>query len=439
MPKDLEAKLPEDVEAEKVILSALMTGHSESVEAVERLDSSFFHHVGNAVIFAVVKDLWNANLPVDLPSVVGHLQEKKELLESAGGAGYVSSLVAPEYHVKRLEKYLHRVSDMAGRRAIVCSMERIKNLALEANEVNAPEGSAAELAWMAAKDLADIKALYYPEKFTSPQDAAKALVMDLRTDAPRAALTGIPKLDEDTGGFQPGELVIVTAETGAGKTYFVMQVRAESCRNGRHVLFCSGEMRAKHLAGRELAGRTGISYSKIRNRSVSESEFERLMFSSLDFCKECVLMDSDLSLRNIRAAASKLGKRNTSLIIVDYDELVEVQGDDEWDEQRVLVRSLKALAMEREVPIVMVSQLRKAPSKDEFKQPTLNRLYGSGAKSKHASIVLYIDRPFVRELTGDETAATVWILKNRDGKIGKVTCRFNIKTGRFEQEITHGK
>jgi len=80
----------------------------------------------------------------------------------------------------------------------------------------------------------------------------------------------------------------------------------------------------------------------------------------------------------------------------------------------------------------VISQLRKALQGEDRKRPTLQRLYGSGAKAKHSSIVVYVDRPYVQELCGDETVARIVVAKNRDGKVGAIEARFNVSTLRFE-------
>lgn len=135
----------------------------------------------------------------------------------------------------------------------------------------------------------------------------------------------------------------------------------------------------------------------------------------------------------IRKVARQMkSQTGLDLLIVDYDELVEAPGESEFDQQRYVVRSGKSLAMELACPVIVISQLRKSLQGEDRKRPTLQKLYGSGAKAKHSSIVIYVDRPFVQELAGDETEARIVIAKNRDGKVGAIDARFNLKTLRFE-------
>lgn len=125
-------------------------------------------------------------------------------------------------------------------------------------------------------------------------------------------------------------------------------------------------------------------------------------------------------------------RRDLRLLVLDYDELIETDGKDEFEQQKNLIRGARSMAMELCVPVIVISQLRKALQGEDRKRPTLQRLYGSGAKPKHSSIVIYIDRPFVQELQGDETAARIVILKNRDGRLRALDVKFNLASLRFE-------
>ena len=121
-----------------------------------------------------------------------------------------------------------------------------------------------------------------------------------------------------------------------------------------------------------------------------------------------------------------------SQVTVDYDELVDAPGHDSLERLSAVAGRLKNLASELELPLMLISQLRKPPTPEERRNPSLARLYGSGAKSKHASFVIYVDRQWVRELKGSETAATLVVLKHRDGRVGKTDCTFDIGSLKFK-------
>ena len=193
-------------------------------------------------------------------------------------------------------------------------------------------------------------------------------------------------------------------------------------------------MRAQHLISRELATEAGIEHWKMRRpERMTDSDRSALVEASSHECSQCRILDGELSMARIRKLARQMNSQpGLDLIIVDYDELVEAPGETEFDQQRYIVREGKSLAIALKIPVIVISQLRKSLQGEDRKRPTLQRLYGSGAKAKHSSIVLYVDRPYVQELAGDETEARIVIAKNRDGKVGAIDARFNVKTLRFE-------
>jgi len=150
-------------------------------------------------------------------------------------------------------------------------------------------------------------------------------------------------------------------------------------------------------------------------------------------CAQCRILDGELSMSRIRKLAPQMkSQAGLDLIIVDYGELVEAPGETEFDQQRYIVREGKSLAIALKIPVIVISQLRKSLQGEDRKRPSLQRLYVSGAKAKHSSIVIYVDWPFVHELAGNETEARIVIAKNRDGKVGAIDAEFNVKTLRFE-------
>jgi replicative DNA helicase len=121
------------------------------------------------------------------------------------------------------------------------------------------------------------------------------------------------------------------------------------------------------------------------------------------------------------------------VLVLDYDELISAPGNSEFEQQRVIARAAKSLAMELKCAVILISQLRKTNQGEDAGKPTLQRLYGNGAKQKFASFIILADRPFVRELEGDEKEAELQLLKSRDGKTGRIKATFNIRSLRFEQ------
>jgi replicative DNA helicase len=168
---------------------------------------------------------------------------------------------------------------------------------------------------------------------TTYRDAAASLLQEFDSAEGVRIFTDIDELDRLTGGFRPGELVLFTAETSVGKTLLAQQTRRRSCKDGRHMLFCSGEMRAEHLISREMATEARVEHWKMRRpERFSESDRESLIEAAAHECAQCRILDGELSMAPIRKLARQMKSQAVlDLIIVDYDELVEARGETEFD------------------------------------------------------------------------------------------------------------
>lgn len=423
---ELERKLPSSPEAERVVLGAVIVGHPQTCEVFDLLEAEDFEDSRHQLIFRTLKRMWEAGQAVELNNLNDELSGEQKL-EAAGGISVVASLGEGVYNRMRIDKYASEV------RSSRVSREFIKAAHLWVDDAFKGK-NASHILDTARETISTLSNLHaIKDHGTNFKEASATLVASLWEVQKEPLSCGIPEVDDRSGGFRAGELGIITADTGVGKTFFALQIARRSCAGGHHLLYCSGEMLAQHLMGRVLSSVAGISYAKIRKpQLLSQLERLSLMEAAGSQCPDCHVVDGELSLPRIRAAARSL-KGKFGGVIVDYDELVDVRGKDEFEQQRVLVRSMKSLAMELEVPVIVVSQLRKALNPEERKNPTLQRLYGSGAKAKHASVVLYVDRPFVQNLVGDESVAALYILKSRDGRMGKTECVFNVKTLSFQQ------
>jgi replicative DNA helicase len=426
---DIERPLPHSPEAERGILGALLVGNTEAGALVDRLGTEDFFLPQHQRVFAASRKLHESGKPIDLLSVHETLMHSGEL-EAAGGIAYIAQLGDEVPRISSLEYYARTVKAYALRRRIIGRTHAIYEAAFETvdSEEVLLDRAIEQLSEIARDREAD------QDTGTSYRNAAAALLNEFDAKEGVRIFTDIDELDRLTGGFRSGELVLFTAETGVGKTLLAQQTRRRSCRDGRHTLFCSAEMRAQHLIARELATEATVDHWKMRRpERITPEESEALVEAASRECQSCRILDGELSMARIRRIARQMKSASgLDLIIIDYDELVEAPGKDEFDQQRYIVRSGKSLAMELKAPVIVISQLRKSLQGEDRKKPTLQRLYGSGAKAKHSSIVIYVDRPYVQELAGDETEARIVIAKNRDGKVGAIEARFNVKSLRFE-------
>lgn len=426
----VDRQLPHNADAERYVLGALLAGQRGADDAIDLLQPADFFLTSHRTIFDALLALRNRRAPIDYVSATRELQRVAKL-EAAGGAAYVAGLGDGMPRVGNAAYHAKSIRETAHIRAVIAQVDRIRELAFEAVGPGDLLDDGIERLSAIARQVDEDH-----DEGTSYRDAGVRLLDALGMD-PGTSLrvyTGVDDLDRTIGGFRPGELVLFTADTGVGKTLLAQQTRRRACRDGHHCLYASGEMLAPHLVSREIATEANVEHWKIRRDDwLSQEDFDRLTKAVAEECTMCKVLDGELSLSRIRRVARQMKKCDgLGLVVLDYDELIDAPGKDEFDQQRNLVRGAKSIAMELAIPVVMISQLRKVLQGEDGQRPTLQRLYGSGAKPKHASIVIYVDRKFVRDLKGDETAARVVVLKNRDGRLCAFDAKFNVQTLRFE-------
>jgi replicative DNA helicase len=416
---------------EEALIAAFLYGHKDSHFVFDSMQEDFFTNLTYRKIFAAGKKLYLAGKPYDSISVNDAMLPTD--LESIGGLQGLAKIQSDMFARYNVENACRIVTKKAQQRDFIHTLERLTEEAWDA------EGEIDSLFDRALLEIVEVskRASSTTDDLTD-MDAGLEVLARLDDTNEIRIISGVRALDAMTGGFRAGELVVVTAETGTGKTLFASQVKRVCCAREWHCLFANGEMLAHHLRAREVAVQAHVRYERFRNpERMSDADRQAVMRIVGEGCTKCRIMDGELSIGRIRSRTRKYAsKGEISFLIVDYDELVEAPGKDEFAEQKQVVRGLKSLALELRIPVILISQLRKALQIEDRSTPTISRLYGSGSKVKTASIILYVDRPFVRELEGDETEARIVVVKNRDGKVGSIPCRFNIVSLEFEDEET---
>jgi replicative DNA helicase len=429
MSVETARKLPASETVERELVSAFLYGHKDSHFIFDALLEDFFMDRTYRRLYTVGKKLYLGGKPFDVVSVSDAMDAAE--LESIGGLQGLAELPVGMFATYNVENACRIVTKKAQQRALIYALDRIQE---EAWDLDGDMDSFIDRALLEITEVSKRAA----STTDDPTDLDAGMEMLARLDDADEIriVSGIKALDAITGGFRAGELVVMTAETGTGKTLFASQIKRVCCARGWHCLFANGEMLAHHLRAREAAVEAHVRYDKFRNpERMSEAERQAVTRVVAGSCTKCRIMDGELTIGRIRSRTRKYSsKGDISYLIVDYDELVEAPGKDEFAEQKQVVRGLKSLALELRMPAILISQLRKPLQNEDRAKPTISRLYGSGSKVKTASIILYVDRPFVRELEGDEAEARIVVVKNRDGRVGAIPCRFNVTSLTFEDE-----
>jgi replicative DNA helicase len=438
---------PHSLEAERSVLGAILLSDRTLYALVidEGLKPEDFYRDRHAVIYQAVLELYNENEPVDVLTVTEHLRSNGNL-EAAGGTNAVDELAASVPAVGNARSYAKIVREHALMRRLLKTTYEIQsqvhnNEALPADIVEQAERAMFEVAHgERTKDFSHVGDVLHREV---------KLWQDLASGATALSGTasGFADLDEITGGFQPGNLVIIAARPAMGKSSLVTNI-AENVALHKHdpkpVALFSLEMSESELAQRFIASRARIKGDDLRKgRLKEERKWKLVLDAAEDYERAPLHLDdsSDISLLEIRAKARRLHSQmqakygGLGLIIIDYLQLMRPDARVESRVEQVgqMSRGLKILAGELKVPVIALSQLSRGVESRTDKRPLLSDLRESGNIEQDADLVMFIyrDEYYNPETTDRPGEADLIIAKHRNGAVGEVPLVFQNEFVRF--------
>ncbi|HEX7279085.1 MAG TPA: replicative DNA helicase [Solirubrobacterales bacterium] len=420
---------PQNIEAEESVLGAMLVAESTLTRVIDevKLNAEDFYLDKHRVIFGCVHDLYAASKPVDELSVAEALVQRNQI-EEAGGKHYVSELAAKVPAAGNAKHYAEIVQQNSLLRRLLGAGQQIQGW------VHERDGEPRELSERAEKLLFDVAHKEQASDFRLLSEVLHDEVDRLeKLSTGETELTGTPSgfrdIDAITGGFQPGNLIIVAARPAMGKSALVANI-AENVAVKRNlpVAFFSLEMSEVELAQRFIACRARISGDKLRKGQV-KTEFPKVLRACNELEAAPLWFDdsSDLGILDLRAKARRLhaqtqDRGGLGMIIVDYLQLM--RSDDpranRVEQVAQMSRGLKILARELEVPVLAISQLSRAPEQRHPPKPMLSDLRESGAIEQDADVVAFLYREDYYRDPDDEPdgLAEVIIAKHRNGPIG---------------------
>jgi len=257
-------------------------------------------------------------------------------------------------------------------------------------------------------------------------DAAEKRYTENR-EGPSGVESGFPSLDAITGGFQPGEIILVGARTNVGKTALAVSMIEKQSKAGIPIGLATLEMSTVQVWNRLVSIRTGsVAASKLRWGRVNGEDFNAIMEAASSLSREKIwtLDATDLTVTGFRSWATRMVDKGVKIIYLDYVGLLNVRGSNapRWEKMEEISRDLKSTARKLAVPIVALVQLdRQAPGK---KDPGLENIRDSGALEQDADTVLFLMRSDSTDDTEDVVTGKLKVKKQRNGPTGKVDLFF---------------
>jgi replicative DNA helicase len=435
----LERPLPQNLDAERSILGAILLDNHALNAAIENIKPEDFFLEQHRRVFTQMIALGEAQQAIDLVTLTESLHRVGEL-ESSGGAPYLASLADGMPRVSNVEHYARIVREKSLLRNLIHATHNIQQRALEGEDgADTILDNAESSIFAIAEDR--VKAGLIPVKDIVRDNFERLEKIFREGKSITGVSTGYAELDKLLSGLQPSELLILAARPSQGKTALALNFAENiSIRAGMPVAFFSLEMSKESLLQRLVASVAQIDAHKFRTGHLSREDWRR-MTEALGTISSAPLWIDDAgstSVLEIGAKARRLKRdKGLAMVVVDYLQLITGRGrfGNRQEEVSSISRGLKGLAKELQVPVLVLSQLTRAPERDE-RGPQLSDLRESGAIEQDADVVMFIYRPHWAKLEAspeERDQAEIQVAKQRNGPTDKVRFVFRSRLTRFEE------
>jgi len=430
--------LPQDVEVEKAVLSALLHDNIAIHSVLNEVKPEDFYHPAHQQLYQSMLALQDANQPVDLHTLANYLNEQKTL-DAVGGAVYLAEIFDYEATAANVVQHARIVRDKAVKRGLIAVATEIVELGFE-------EGDDADrMLDQAESKILDIGRAKGRQTFRSLHDEMEDAIDYVEMMMERGGeLTGVPtgfrELDEKTGGLQPGELIIVASRPSMGKTALALNIaRNASLDFGKKVAIFSLEMTKRALALRLLSSEARVDMSGFRRGFGSEMDHRKLVQKAGVLADADIFIDDSgmITILEIKAKCRRLAsERGLDLVIVDYLQLAHADTPMSRKDLEIaeISHGLKALAKELDIPVMALSQLNRGPEQrdPDKRRPNMGDLRESGAIEQDADVIAFIYRDEVYNPTEENRGlAELIISKQRNGPTGTVRLSFEARYANF--------
>lgn len=437
---------PQASELEQAVLGALMIEKDAYSLVSEILRPESFYEHRHQLIYSAITDLVVNQKPVDILTVKEQLAKRGEL-DEVGGPFYITQLSSKVASSAHIEYHARIIAQKALARELITFTSNIQTKAFDEtidvdDLMQEAEGKLFEISQQnLKKDYTQINPVI-AQALDKIQKAAA------RTDGLSGLESGFAKLDKITSGWQNSDLIIIAARPAMGKTAFVLSM-AKNIAVSYHnpVALFSLEMSNLQLVNRLISNVCEIPGDKIKSGQLADYEWQQLDYKLRDLLDAPLYVDDtpSLSVFELRTKARRLVREHgVKIIIIDYLQLMNASGmsyGNRQEEVSTISRSLKGLAKELNIPIIVLSQLNREVEKregGEGKRPQLSDLRESGAIEQDADMVCFIHRPeYYKIYTSADGQdmhgiAEIIIAKHRNGALGDVRLRFIGQYTRFQ-------
>jgi replicative DNA helicase len=430
--------LPHDLEAEKAVLSALMQENRAIHSVLTEVKPEDFYHPSHIELYRAMLALQDENQPVDVLTVADYLQTRKRL-DAVGGHVFLAEIADFEATPAHAIQHAKIVRDKAIKRRLIAVAGDIMESAYEQTD------DSQHLLDVAQAQVFELGQTESQETFRSLKSGLQGAMDHVEALMERSGeLTGVPTgfrdLDVDTGGLQPGELIVLAARPSMGKTALALNIaRNAAVDHGKKVAIFSLEMTRLSLLLRLLAAEAQVDFNSFRKGFGTAPAHTKLQRAAEKLYHADLWIDDSglITALEVRAKCRRLASEHgLDMVMLDYLQLAHGDTPAQRKDLEVaeISHGLKALAKELDIPVVALSQLNRGPEQrdPDKRRPHMGDLRESGAIEQDADVIAFIYRDAVyNRNTEHPNVAELIVAKQRNGPTGTIKLFFEPRYANF--------
>ena len=436
-------KMPQNLEAEMSVLGVAFLNAQDVNKIVEEVTADMFFDERNRIIFNAIKNLHDSKTPIDITTIKDELDKDKKL--NTVGLDYLTDVIDSVVTTANLDFYIKIIKDYAIRRNLIETATEIINTTYEDENITTLLDTAEKNILNVVRARSAGSFMPIQEVLRNAQAKLEELAKNKRTIT--GLETGFPDFDKITTGLHGGEMIILAARPGMGKTALALNMASFAAMHTKKaVAIFNLEMSAEMLVNRMIASVGQIDSYKLQTGNMLEKDWQRYNEALSQLSETNIFIEDNVSVtaQDIRAKCRRLANSETGLglVVIDYLQLIN-SGSRRVESRQVEVseisRALKTMAVELDVPVIALAQLSRSAEKRESNQPMLSDLRESGSLEQDADMVLFINRRDYYEKAKDFNnkivPAELIIAKHRKGGLGTVNLLFELNMLSFKSVL----
>ena len=428
-------KIPYSLEAEQSVLGAVLIKPEIYEEVAEMLSVSDFYLEEHKQVYDAITNLYLQSRSLDLVTLLEDITAKNTRNDDAARNNTKEMLMRLADSVPvidNIKEYAKIVIEKSVRRKLINAADEIKNIAYTSPaESDILLDRAQQIVFSLAQGRVTQELVHVKHILVGVFDQMHKVITD--KEATAGLSSGFSSIDNVLVGMNSGDLVLIGARPGMGKTALAMNIAMNAASRKKTVAFFQLEMTKEQIVSRLLSSEAFVDNFKLRVGNLNDEEWDKITEAAARITECDIYLDdtASITITGIKAKLRRL--KNLDLVVIDYLQLMQTERGNGNRVQEVseISRNLKIMAKELGVPVIMCSQLNRGPESRDNKRPMLSDLRESGAIEQDADVVMFLYRDDYYKDVEKTNRAEIIFAKNRHGSIGKVEVGFEKKYTRF--------